>query len=338
MKRRGIGFASGWQGVNYHFGHPDVSTVNLELTDDLHYRVGVAAADLGQGVPETLATIISEVFGGVPREQIKFVDPDTAVTPDGGATGASRHTAITGNAALLAARRLAEVLKTAASEMLDTPPDEITIREGTFFGREGAAVTLAEVVRECRRIGLSLSTTGRFVAPPTEPLDERGQGYGVNDFGYATYIAEVEVDSETGELKVLRLAAFVDAGRIVRRMGAEMQVEGGAAMALGFALSEEFKQREGWPQTDGFTTYLIPTVWDVPLEITSSFVDKPVPMGDLGAKGMAELVLVPVIPAIINAIYDAVGARVTELPATPERVLMAIKARETEKDAGGQNG
>lgn len=338
MKKRGIGFASGWQGVNYHFGHPDVSTVNLELTDDLRYRVSVAAADLGQGVPETLATILSEVFGGVPREQIVFVDPDTAVTPNGGATGASRHTAITGNATLLAAQKLAEVLKVAASEMLDTPPGEIVIRNGRFFGRGGKAVTLAEVVEECRRIGLPLTVTGRFVAPPTEPLDEQGQGYGVNDFGYATYIAEVEVDTETGEVEVLRLAAFIDAGRIVRRMGAEMQVEGGAAMALGFTLSEEFKQREGWPQSDSFMTYLIPSVYDVPLEIISAFVDQPVPMGDLGAKGMAELVLVPVAPAVINAIYNAVGVRITELPATPERVLMAIRAQKTAKDAVGRNG
>ncbi len=329
MKKRGIGFASAWQGLNYHFGHPDVSTVSLELTDDLRYRVGVAAADLGEGIPETLMVIISEALGGVPPEQIEFVDPDTAVTPDGGATGASRQTAITGNATLQAARQLAEVLKTAASEMLDTPPHEVFIRQGMLYGRNGAAVSLQEVVEECHRLGLSLAVTGRFVAPPTEPLDKWGQGYGVNDFSYATYIAEVEVDTETGEVEVLRLAAFVDAGKMVRRIGAEMQVEGGAAMALGFTLCEEFKQREGWPETDSFTTYLIPTVYDVPLEITAHFVDKWVPMGDLGAKGMAELVLVPVAPAVINAIYDAVRVRITQLPATPERVLTAIKAQET---------
>lgn len=332
MKKRGIGFASAWQGLNYHFGHPDVSTVSLELTADLRYRVGVAAADLGEGIPETLAVIISEVLGDVPPEQIEFVDPDTAVTHDGGATGASRQTAMTGNAMLLAAQKLAGVLKTAASEMLDTPPDEVIIRQGMFYGHGQAAVSLAEVIEECKQLGLSLAVTGRFVAPPTEPLDEHGQGYGVNDFSYATYVAEVEVDTETGEVEVLRLAAFVDAGKMVRRVGAEMQVEGGAAMALGFTLSEEFKQREGWPETDSFTTYLIPTVYDVPLEITSDFVDEWVPMGDLGAKGMAELVLVPVAPAVINAIYNAVGVRITQLPATPERVLMALKAREAAEE------
>jgi len=167
-----------------------------------------------------------------------------------------------------------------------------------------------------------------FQAPLTEPLDDKGQGFGVNQFSYATYIAEVDVDTDTGEVNVLRISAFVDAGKIVRRIGAEMQVEGGIAMGLGHTLTEEFKQRQGWPETDGFTTYLIPTIQDVPLEITSDFVDEWAPMGELGAKGLAELVLVPVAPAITNAIYDAVGVRITELPATPERVLMALKSLE----------
>ncbi len=328
MKKRGIGFASGWQGANYHFGHPDVSTVQLELTDELEYRVGVAAADLGEGIPETLAVIVSEALGGVPREQIIFVDPDTAVTPDGGSTGASRQTTMTGNATLVACKHLEQTLKTAASELIDTPPDQITLRNGRFCGPQGNSVGLSKVVAECRAIGLSLSTVGRFQAPPTEALDERGQGFGVNQYSYATYVAEVEVDTDTGEVQVLDVSAFIDAGKIIRPQGAEMQVEGGVAMGLGHTLTEEFKQREGWPLTDGLSTYLIPTTRDVPLEIHSHFVDEPAPMGELGSKGLAELVLVPIAPAITNAIYDAVGVRITQLPATPERVLLALLERE----------
>jgi CO/xanthine dehydrogenase Mo-binding subunit len=328
MKKHGVGFASAWQGLNFHFGHPDISTVRLELTDELRYRIGVAAADLGEGIPETLAVILSQELGGVPVSQIEFIDPDTGVTPDGGATGASRQTALTGNATLKAAKQLALVFKKAASEILDSPPDEVTIKEGLFYGREGATVSLAEVEKECRRIGLSLSVLGTFQAPPTEPLDDKGQGFGVNQFSYATYIAEVEVDTDTGEVNVLRISAYVDAGKIVRRLGAEMQVEGGIAMGLGHTLTEEFKQKQGWPETDGFTTYLIPTIQDVPMEISSDFVDEWVPMGELGAKGLAELVLVPVAPAITNAIYNAVGVRITALPASPERVLMALKSLE----------
>lgn len=324
MKKRGIGFASGWQGANYHFGYPDISTVDLELTDDLRYRVGVAAADLGQGIPETTRTIVSEVLGGVPPEQIDFLDPDTAITPDGGATGASRQTDVTGNATLKASHKLARVLKMAASELLDTPPEEITIREGVLHGRNVTSVALATVVEECKRMGLSLSVRASYQAPPTEPLDDKGQGFGVNQFAYATYVVEVEVDTDTGEVQVLQVSTFIDAGKIVRRKGAEMQVEGGTVMGLGHALTEEFKQREGKPETDSLSTYLIPTVYDVPFEITSNFVDEWAPMGELGAKGMAELTLVPIAPAITNAIYDAVGVRLNQLPATPERVLIGL--------------
>jgi CO/xanthine dehydrogenase Mo-binding subunit len=323
VKKRGVGYASGWQGANYHFGYPDVSTVDLQLTDDLRYRVGVAAADLGQGIPETTRTIVSKVFGGVPPEQIDFIDPDTAVTPDGGATGASRQTTVTGNATLKACRKLVQLLKMAGSELLDTPLEEITIREGVLQGRNGSA-PLAAVVEECKRMGLSLSVRASYQAPPTEPFDDRGQGFVVNQFAYATYVVEVEVDTDTGEVQVLKVSTFIDAGKIVRRKGAEMQVEGGTVMGLGHALTEELKLREGEPETDSLSTYLIPTVYDVPFEITSDFVDEPVPNGELGVKGMAELTLVPIAPAITNAIYDAVGVRLHQLPATPERVLIAL--------------
>jgi CO/xanthine dehydrogenase Mo-binding subunit len=326
MKKRGIGYGTAWQGANYHFGAKDISTAKLEMTADLRLRLGVAAADLGQGIPETNTVILSKVFGDYPLDQIDMLDPDTAVTPDGGATGASRQTTMTGNATLIAAEQLLLRLKTVASELLNTPPDDVVMEKQVFRGRSEQTVSLREVVDECQQTGISLTVLGRFTAPPTTPLDEQGQGFPVNQFSYATYVAEVEVDTDTGEVVVLRVNAYVDAGRIVRRKGAEMQVEGGMAMGLGHALTEEFKQREGWPTTDTLTTYLIPTIRDVPFEITSDFLDEePVPMGELGVKGMAELTMVPIAPAIINAIYNATGATVTDLPATPERVLLALQ-------------
>lgn len=338
MKKRGIGFGTCWQGTNYHFGHPDVSNVHMELTEDLRCRIKVGAADLGQGIPETLAVIVSSQLGDFPIDQIDLVDPDTGVTPDSGSTGASRLTTMAGNAINLASKNLVRILKTVASEMLDTPPEEVMFENGKMTGRGKSAIELADVIRECKRTGISLSVTASFEGSPTEDLDEKGQGFGVNQFSYATYLAEVEVDTETGEVELLRIEAFIDAGKIIRRMGAETQVEGGVAMGLGHTLMEEFKQREGWPETDSLTTYLIPTVFDVPLAVTSEFIDRPVPFGDLGAKGMAELALVPVAPAIVNAIYDAVGVTITQLPATPERVLMALLEDENLKQAQKPDG
>jgi CO/xanthine dehydrogenase Mo-binding subunit len=213
----------------------------------------------------------------------------------------------------------------AASELLDTPPEEITIQEGVLQGRSGTSVNLTAVVEECKRMGLSLSVRASYQAPPTEPFDDQGQGFVVNQFAYATYVVEVEVDTDTGEVQILKVSTFIDAGKIIRRKGAEMQVEGGTVMGLGHALTEEFKQREGKPETDSLSTYLIPTVYDVPFDISSNFVDELAPMGELGAKGMAELTIVPIAPAITNAIYDAVGLRLNQLPTTPERVLLGLQ-------------
>lgn len=325
MKKKGIGFGSAWQGVNYHFGHPDISSVQIELDKDLKFRVKVAAADLGQGIPETVKVIVSRALGEIPLDQIIMIDPDTAATPDGGATGASRQTYMTGNAALIASRNMLELLNTLSCELVDTPVSEVVFLSNIFYGRNGKTATLSNVVQEANSLGLSLQVNGTFQGPPTEQLDEMGQGFGVNQFSYATYTAEVEVDLDTGQVEVIKISTHIDAGKIIRLIGAEMQVEGGVAMALGHTLTEEFKQKDGWPITDSLTNYLIPTVFDVPLNITSSFVESSDESSELRVKGMAELAMVAVAPAIINAIYDAVGVWVTELPATPERVLMSIK-------------
>ena len=328
MKKRGIGFASAWQDVNYHFGGLDIATVQIEITDDMRIRVGVAAADIGQGSTETICTIVSEALGGFPLERIDFVDPNTNITPDGGATGASRHTEVVGNATLKAARKISNALKLVAAEILNTPPEEVVIQGCTLYGRGGILASLSEVVTQSAEMGISLSTIASHQPPLTEPLDDKGQGYGVNQFAYATYVVEVEVDMDTGEVQVLKVSTFIDAGKIIRQKGAEMQVEGGTVMGLGNALLEEFKQSEGYSVTDSLATYLIPTVLDVPLHISSDFIDKPVPSNELGAKGMAEITMVPIMPAIINAIKNAVSVRLTELPATPERVFFGLKETE----------
>lgn len=324
MKKVGVGVASAWQGSNYHYGAADQSTLSLELTAEPRLKVGVAAADLGQGSNETICQIVSEAFNGFPIPQIDFIDPDTAVTPDGGATGASRFTEVAGSAALKASTKLISIIQVVASELLDTPPRDIRVEGEDIFGRSGSSLRLDEVVETAEAMDISLKVIASHQPPPTEALDERGQGYGVNQFAYATYIAEVEVDTDTGEVHVLKVSTFIDAGRIIRRTGAEMQVDGGLVMGLGNALTEEVVQTNGKVETDGFATYLIPSVLDTPTEVTYHFVDEPVSSNELGAKGMAELSMVPIIPAITNAIHDAVGVRITQLPASPERILVAL--------------
>lgn len=328
MKKSGIGIASAWQGSNYHFGVVDKSTVRVELARDLRLKIKTSAADIGQGSTEMVCLLASKVLGGFPIDKIDFFEPDTAVTPNSGSTGASRFTEVLGNATLKATRKLASSIKMVACEILDSCPEDIVLEGNSVHDSEGSSLNLYEIVEASNNMGISLSAVATHQPPPTEELDEMGQGYGINQFAYATYIAKVEVDTNTGEVQVLKVSTFIDGGKIIHQKGAEMQVDGGIVMGLGHALMEELKQRSGQVETNGLSTYLIPTVYDMPEEITYDFVNKPVPTNELGAKGLAEIVMVPIIPAITNAIFDAVGVRIKNLPATPERVLLGIQEKE----------
>jgi CO/xanthine dehydrogenase Mo-binding subunit len=288
--------------------------------------IATAAAELGQGLGTTLAMIVSEALGGLALSEFRYVDNDTSLAPDGGITGASRQTTASGMAAFLAADELKTRLMVIGGELLDANPHSLHWEAGNLVNAErpGHKISLREMALEAKRIGVDLSVQSCYVAPATTTMDEEtGQGYPVNSYSYATAIAEVEVDTETGQVQVLKLTSVHDSGRIINPAGAEAQVEGGLIMGLGFALMEEFVAQAGIPITQGFTEYLLPTSVETP-EIKVYFVDDHVGIGPFGAKGLAEVPMVVAAPAIMNAIYNATGARVTDLPATPERVWRAL--------------
>lgn len=329
MRKRGVGFSSSFQGVNYHFGHPDISHVDLAVDDNNCFVIHAAASDLGQGLEATLIKIVTQVFGDLPVERVRWAGANTG-EPDAGSTGASRQTTLTGNALLQAAHALKLRLAATAAEMLDVPPEDVTFAgEAIYAGRADSQreATLDQLLTQAKEEQGPLRVHGQFKAPATTALDDEGRGNPINQFGYATHVVEVEVDTVTGEVTVLRVDAYHESGSIVHQLGAEGQVEGGIVMGLGFALTEEFLQHSGEPVNVGLTNYLIPSVHDAP-EIVVHFIDRPVPLGDLGVKGLAEIPTATIAPAIANAIYDATGARVTRLPATPERVLAAIQEAE----------
>jgi CO/xanthine dehydrogenase Mo-binding subunit len=326
--KRGIGFSCSFQGCNYHFGHPDISNASIEITETNEFMIHSAASDLGQGLEASLIKIVSDAFCGLPARYIHWKGATTS-EPDSGSTGASRQTTITGNALHEACINLKARLAGVAAEMLDLPPEQL-IFQGEVVKCRDQMIPLVEVLDQARRENLHLQASGRFSAPPTTAVDEWGKGEPINQFGYATHVAEVEVDTETGEVFVLKISAYHDAGRILHQTGAEGQVEGGIAMGMGYALTEEFLQSQGQPVNVGFTNYLIPTVVDAP-EIRSNFVYTETSIGRLGVKGLAEIPTATIAPAIANAIFDATGARVTCIPATPERVLAAIQEAIAEK-------
>ncbi len=321
MKKRGIGFACALQGVNYHFGHVDRSTANLVVTEDDQFLIRTAASDIGEGLEAMLLLVVSHSFNGYPIEKIRWEGSNTH-SPQAGGTGASRQSTLTGNAAHQASLNMQEKLRPIASELFDVPPAEIKY-EGSEIIAGGRRESIAAVFAEARRNRISLSVEGSYQAPRTTDMYVKSDGLPISQFGYAVHVAEVEVDLVTGEVQVIKVEAFHDAGTILNHIGATAQVEGGIVMGIGFALNEEYLLENGRPVNVGFTNYLIPSIVDAP-EIISHFLDIPSPIGALGVKGLAEIPVSVIAPAVVNAIYNACGARINHIPATPERVLSSL--------------
>ncbi|MCP5037942.1 MAG: xanthine dehydrogenase family protein molybdopterin-binding subunit, partial [Rhodobacteraceae bacterium] len=243
--------------------------------------------------------------------------------PDAGKTSASRQTFISGNAARLSGLALREQILRHANV---SNAAEITIGDG--------AILLVEADRS-RQIDLSTMTVDKsgyvFMAeetwdPPTVPLDEKGQGIPYAQYGYGAQIIELTVDTKLGTVKLDHLTAAHDVGRAINPKLVEGQIEGGIAQGIGLALMEEYIPGK----TENLHDYLIPTIGDMP-EITSIIIEVEDAEGPFGAKGLGEHVLIPTAPAILNAIRDATGAVVRDLPATPPRVRAAILEAEVGK-------
>lgn len=321
MKKRGIGYACSAQGVNYHFGHEDKSTVELRVQSDNTLLVRTGASDLGQGLEATLINITSVSLNGFPPEKIRWEGSNTH-SPEAGGSGASRQSTITGNALFQACENFKALMRSIGAELLDCHPESVEFH-GEEVSADGKSITLSDLLDRAREMGMSLMVTGSFKAPMTTALSNEGKGFPVNQFGYAAHIVEVEVDTVTGEVKVMNVEAFHDAGKILNPIGAAGQVEGACVMGMGFALFEDYILDEGKPVNVGFTNYLIPSLADTP-DIRVHFLSFPTPWGELGVKGLAEAPTTTIAPAIANAIFNATGARITHLPATPERVLAAL--------------
>jgi xanthine dehydrogenase molybdenum-binding subunit len=205
---------------------------------------------------------------------------------------------------------------------LDTAPHDLVFANGLVAGRSGKEMPLTEAVRLARSEGLSLVASEVYTPPKTVPLGETGDAHFA--YGYATQAVEVEVDITSGQVEVLRVIAAHDVRNAVNPLGAEGQVEGGIVMGLGFALMEDFTMREGLPQKTTLTRYRIPTTREMP-EMMTILVEHPTADGPYGAKGVGEITSIPTAPAITNAIFDAVGVRMFSLPATPAKILSALK-------------
>lgn len=325
MKKRGIGMACMYFGMG-NTGKPNPSSAFVEVLEDGTCVVMCGAADIGQGSNTTLSIIAAEELG-VRVEDVVITTADTQVTPEAGVSSASRQTYVSGNAVKAAAYQAKQILlKEAASvEHLGEPPENLRAAGGYIYAADEPEkrVSIAEIAASCRAKGQLVVGSGYF-SPAYKPLDEEtGAGIPYATYSYGTQIVEVEVDTETGEVEILRVIAAHDPGRAINPQGVEGQIEGGCAMGVGFALMEEVVVENGVIQTPSFAEYLIPTALDVP-PIEPIIVEALEPTGPYGAKGIGEPATVPTA-AVINAIYNATGVRIKELPLVPEKVFFALR-------------
>lgn len=322
MKKRGVGVGCMWYGIG-NTGAPNPAGAFLDFVEDGTVIVLTGCADIGQGSSTVLAQIAAEELG-VSLEDVLVVAGDTGVSPDAGATSASRQTYISGNAVRLAARQAREVLLQEAAAWLEVPAEELSLAGGRVWrGGAPTGIALKELLSRCRAKGQLTLGSGWF-NPPTTATDEDGQGVPYATYSFATQVAEVEVDTETGRVNVLRLVAAHDVGRAINPQAVEGQIEGGCVMGIGYALLEEVKVEEGQIANPRYAEYLLPLSLDVP-EIYPIIVEEPEPTGPFGAKGVGEPALIPTAAAIANAVADALGVRFYDLPITPEKVVAATQ-------------
>ncbi len=281
--------------------------------------------ELGQGSDTIQAQIAAEVLG-VRVEDVTVVNSDTAIKPWDVGAHASRSTFIAGNAVRLAAVKAKEQLLTIAARKLEAREDDLETRDGKVFvkGSPDRCMGIGQVVRYgLLRGGGEVVMASYFYDPPSEEMDEGFKGNLTGTLIFGCQSVEVEVDRATGQVEVKKVVAAHDLGRAINPMSAEGQIEGGVAMALGFTTTEELIVKNGAIQNTTLLDYRIPTVADVP-PIETVLVETIDPEGPFGAKGLGETSTVPLAAAIANAVYQATGVRIKELPITPEKILRAL--------------
>jgi aldehyde oxidoreductase len=338
-RRYGVGVASAYKNVGIGSGKRDAAGAVVGLTETGRLLVRVGATDIGQGSDTVMAQLAAEVTG-VALDQVDVLSSDTALCPDGEETTASRQTYVTGNAVVEAARGFNAALAAFVAETYGVRPGGIRIEgDAIAFGCGGGdsifprRAPLAEVAARARAAGRSIEAESFYVAPATHALRETadkvpGEDQSLWDvhfaYSYGAQAALVAVDEETGEVEVLKVVAAHDAGRVINPQGARGQLEGGIVMGIGYALSEGLVLEDGRIVNDNLLKLRIPGVGLTP-EMDPVIIEKLDPGGPFGAKGMGELAMNPTAPAIINAIRDAVGVYVNDLPADKERVAAAIR-------------
>ena len=286
--RRGMGFACGFKNVGFSYGFPENSWATAELYGDADIErviIRHGAAEVGQGTHTAICQMAAEALG-VPVEMVQLISADTTETDNAGSVSASRMTFMSGNA-----------VKGAAEQALEKWQNE-----------ERPAIVKYQ-----------------YRPPATTPFDpETGECMPNFSYGYVAQAVEVEVDTETGKIRIVDVVSANDVGKAINPQQVEGQTEGAIVQAAGYVIMEKFIQKDGYVLTPHLSTYLIPGVLDVPDQVRSVIIEYPDPIGPWGARGMGEMPYIPFAPAIIAAVHDATGIWFDDFPLTPERVLEGL--------------
>ncbi len=308
----------------------------IKVTEDGKINVISGEGELGQGW-YTVAALIAAEEMGVPVEDVQVLMPDTDVAPFCYGPFSDRTTILGGNAVRIAVRDAKDKLLSLAGEMLEAKPGDLVINQGNVHvrGVPGKGVALAEVASFAltRRNGQLIWGQGDYDPPSELPDATSIYGNVSTSYTFASQVAEVEVDSHTGKVVVTNFVGAHDLGRAIFPQGAEGQIEGATAQGIGWGIWEKLIFKNGLVMNPNFLDYRVPTAADMPL-IRPILVETIDPYGPFGAKGVAEPGLVPVAPALANAIYHALGVRITSLPMTPDKILNALE-RNQGKNLGG---
>ncbi len=324
-KKRGVAIATTLHGVGMGVGVPDYGAATIELLKTGKFRVGIGCEEMGTGNGTVYVQAAAECLK-CDLLDITIIQGDTMQTIDGGTITASRSTYTGGRAIAIAAGNMIALLIQGAADMLEVSPSCLTSGDGkvtvTAGNLVGESVTYGQIYEYLFQTRAVTKVEGHFLLPKEKV--SMGHGIPHHIYGYLTHVVMVEVDTLTGETEVLRVVSIPDAGRVMNPQGLEGQAEGGAVMGIGYTLYEDTIIEDGYHQTTSFANYILPTFKEAPV-IETFPVEELEESNPFGAKGIAEVVMIPIIPAITSAIYDAVGIRIKHLPATPERIYTALK-------------
>jgi CO/xanthine dehydrogenase Mo-binding subunit len=327
--RRGWGLAASFHKIGFGCNIPDHASAGVNMAPDGSVLVRTGAADMGQGAHTVIAQFVAEHLGVTP-DQVHVYKPDTALAADAGASVASRVTVFSGNAALKAAQPIRDVLIGLAAEEIGVDPGLIDLQDGFVqVENEQVKLTISELASRAYENNLPMQASGFYTMDyPDAELPDGTDGY-EQTVGFGAHVAQVLVDIETGQVEVEKVYAVHDVGRVINPKGARGQVEGAVLQGVGYATMEDLVVDEGLIQNHSLESYLIPTVYDIPETITG-YVEIPETSGPLGAKAVGEPPINISPAAIANAVTDAIGAPVRNLPITPERVLSLLENQDIE--------